>query len=76
MPFSEIIDFCGGNETDLNRSISAYVDMEKHYRDVIPEDGKFDTTRFSGFVELQKPGIKEAILAANYSLTDFARWIH
>jgi hypothetical protein len=76
MPFSEIIDFCGGNETDLNRSISAYVDMEKYYRDVVPEDGKFDTTRFSGFVELQKPGIKEAILAADYSLTDFARWIH
>ena len=76
MPFSEIIDFCGGNETDLNRSITAYVDMEKHYRKVVPEDGKFDTTRFSGFVELQKPGIKEAIFAAGYDLTDFAKWIH
>lgn len=76
MPFSEIIDYCGGNESELNRSISAYVEMEKYYREIIPEDGKFDTTRFSGFVELQRPGIKEAIYAAGYDLTDFAKWIH
>ncbi len=48
MPFSEIINFCGRNETDLDRIISAYEDMEKYYRDVVPEDSRFDTTRFSG----------------------------
>jgi hypothetical protein len=27
-------------------------------------------------VELQKPGVKEAITKAGFNLTDFARWIH
>lgn len=76
MPFSEIIDYCGGNEVDINRSITAYLEMEKYYRDVIPEDGKFDATRFSGFVELQKPGVKESIYASGFSLSDFAKWVH
>lgn len=37
---------------------------------------RFDTRRFSGFVELQKPGIKQAVVEASYILTDFAQWIH
>lgn len=50
--------------------------MEKYYRPVVPDDGSFDTSRFSGFVELQKPGVKEAIAKAGFTLTDFAHWIH
>ena len=76
LPFSQIVDFCGGRQKDVLESINAYSDMEKYYRPVVPDDGSFDTSRFSGFVELQKPGVKEAIAKAGFSLTDFAHWIH
>ena len=76
LPFSRIVDFCGGRQKDVLESINAYSDMEKYYRAVVPDDGSFDTSRFSGFVELQKPGVKEAIAKAGFTITDFARWIH
>jgi hypothetical protein len=75
LPFSQIVDFCGGRQKEVLESINAYSDMEKHYRPLVDE-GNFDTSRFSGFVELQKPGVKEAITKAGFTLTDFARWIH
>jgi hypothetical protein len=50
--------------------------MEKYYRPVVPDDGSFDTSRFSGFVELQRPGVKEAIAKAGFTPADFAQWIH
>ena len=49
--------------------------MEEYYRPLV-DDGSFDTSRFSGFVELQKPGVKEAISKAGFSLSDFAQWVH
>lgn len=76
LPFSTIVDFCGGRQTEVSTSIDAYVDMESHYRPVIPDDGDFDTTRFSGFVELQRPGVKQAIFQAGFDLAHFANWIH
>ena len=75
LPFSTIIDFCGGRQTEISTFINAYVDMEDYYRPIIADDGDFDTTRFSGFVELQKPGIKQAIAQAGFDHTDFAVWI-
>ena len=50
--------------------------MEKDYREVIPSDGDFDTSRFSAFVELQKPNIAEAISAHGFNLKDFSTWVH
>jgi len=76
LPFATIVDYCGGRQTEVVESINAYSDMEQYYRPVVGDDGDFDTTRFSGFVELQKPGVKQAITAAGFDLTDFARWIH
>jgi len=76
LPFARIVDFCGGRQKDVLESINAYSDMEKYYRPVVPDDGSFDTSRFSGFVELQKPGVKESIAKAGFTITDFARWIH
>jgi hypothetical protein len=76
LPFAQIVDFCGGRQKEVLELINAYSDMEKYYRDVVPDDGSFDTSRFSGFVELQKPGVKEAIAKAGFTLTDFSRWIH
>lgn len=76
LPFATIVDFCGGRQSEVTEHINAYTDMEKYYRPLVNDDGSFDTTRFSGFVELQKTGVKQAISAAGYDLSDFARWIH
>lgn len=75
VPFNQLVDLCGGKRKELQDYIDAYSDMEKYYRRVIPEDGAFDATRFSAFVELQKPAIKQAILKAGHDLEDFARWV-
>lgn len=76
LPFATIVDYCGGRQTEVSESINAFADMEQYYRPVVGDDGDFDTTRFSGFVELQKPGVKQAITAAGFDFTDFAKWIH
>lgn len=76
MPLIELVSFCGGSKNDVMQSIKAYEDMEHHYRPVIEEDdGNFDPSRFSAFVELQKPGIKQALFRANYSERDFSSWV-
>ena len=76
MPTTELIGYCGGSRADVLQSIDAYLDMEIHYRPVIGSvDGDFDPSRFSAFVELQKPGIKQAIYKAGFSEGDFSRWI-
>jgi len=75
LPFDRIMDFAGGRQKEVYESINAFADMERYYRDVVPDDGSFDTKKFSGFVELQKPGIKESILAAGFGMRDFAKWI-
>jgi hypothetical protein len=74
-PFDRIVDFCGGNKREVQESIQAYADMEKYYRPLVDE-GKYDLTRFSGFVELQKPRVKEAVLTHGFSIGNFAAWIH
>ena len=76
LPFATIVDYCGGRQTEVLESINAYSDMEQYYRPVVGDDGAFDTTRFSGFIELQKSGIKQAIAATGFDLSDFAQWIH
>ena len=42
---------------------------------VLDEDGDFDPSRFSAFVELQKPGIKDAIFNAGYNEANFSKWV-
>jgi hypothetical protein len=75
VPFNQLVDLCGGKRKELQDYIDAYSDMEKYYRRIIPEDGAFDTTRFSAFVELQRPSVKQAILKAGHDIEDFARWV-
>lgn len=74
MDYSEMIALCGGNKTDIERQIDAYHDMNEYYRDRV-DDTAFHIDRFSGFVELQKPKIKEAIFDAGLELKDFGEWI-
>ena len=73
--FGRLVDFCGGNPKSIQEALDAFADMEKHYRPYLESDEDFDLTRFSGFVELQKPGVKEAINQAGLTLDDFGKWI-
>ena len=76
MPMQELVSFCGGSPSDVSRSIDAYTDMEAHYRPIVEQhDGAFDPSRFSAFVELQKPGIKRAIWHAGFDIRDFSEWV-
>ena len=74
MDYDELIARCGGNRTTITQQIDAYHDMNTYYRDVNNDDA-FRVDRFSGFVELQRAGIKEAIFNADLDLNDFGRWI-
>ena len=73
-PMQWIVDFCGGRQKEVTESIEAYIDMEQYYRPIVDE-GNFDTSRFSGFIELQKSGIKQSIVEAGFETSDFAKWI-
>lgn len=74
MPLALIVEYCGGREKEVVESINAFSDMETHYRPIVQE-GSFDTSRFSGFVELQKPNVKQAIAESGFTLGDFSAWI-
>jgi hypothetical protein len=75
MPLAMLVEYCGGREREVIESINAFSDMETFYRPIVHE-GNFDTSRFSGFVELQKPNIKQAILESGFTCTDFSHWIN
>jgi hypothetical protein len=76
MPFSLVVDYCGGNQKEVERLIDAYGDMEQYYRPIVEASDKyFDYTRFSGFVELQNPRIAQSLATFQFSKTDFAKWI-
>ena len=69
-----LLPYCGGNQRDVTRSIQAYSDMEEFYRPLC-EPNEFNPERFSGFAEFQNPRIREAVLAAGFSGSDFAGWL-
>ena len=72
----QIVDFCGGQRTEVHRFIDAYNDMENYYRPLVRSDDQFDTTRFSAFVELQAPRVQEALVTSDYTKNDFAEWVN
>ena len=74
MDYDELIARCGGNKTTITRQIDAFHEMNEFYRDVSSDDA-FKVDRFSGFVELQKPNIKDSIFSAGFDLHDFGSWI-
>ena len=75
MPLDRLVDLCGGDRRDVQRSINAYADMENHFRKLFEPGEDYKTERYSGFVELQSPKVKTAILKAGFNLDDFAMWI-
>jgi len=74
LPLSTIVELCGGRRKEIAEYIDAYRDMEKYYRPILNSDSDFDPARFSAFVELQKPNVKQAVLE-EFTLTNFAEWI-
>ncbi len=75
LPLSTIVELCGGRRKEIVEYFDAYRDMEKHYRPILDSDGDFDPTRFSAFVELQKPNVKQAIFDADFTFTNFSEWV-
>lgn len=77
MPFSRLVDYCGGSQKVVLESIDAFADMNAYFRPLCDDEGAvFDPRRFSGFVELQKNNVKTAISEAGFELSDFAKWIY
>jgi hypothetical protein len=74
MPMSFLEDYCGGRRREVERYIQAYSDMEKFYRPLVDEND-FDPTRFSAFVELQKPAIINELISHGKDQTDFSTWV-
>lgn len=75
MPLDRLVDLCGGDRRDVQRSINAYADMENHFRKLFEVGEYYQTEKFSGFVELQSNKVKTAILKAGFNLDHFAGWI-
>ncbi len=74
LDYDQIIQLAGGNSRDIQQRIDAYENMNEHYRDKVSDDA-FKIERFSGFVELQKAGIKDSIFDAGLTLDNFGEWI-
>lgn len=75
LTLKQIVDYCGGREKEVAEYIEAYEMMEKYYRPQLESDDQFDPSRFSAFVELQRPRVKQAIIGAGFDYKDFSRWI-
>jgi hypothetical protein len=75
LTLKQIVDYCGGREREVADYIEAYEVMESSYRKQLDSDDEFDPTRFSAFVELQRPSVKQAIVNTGFTLDDFARWV-
>jgi hypothetical protein len=77
MPMSEIVSYCGGNSeaTKVKQMIVAYQDMQQYYRPLCSDDAMFNIKKFSGFVELQKRNVIDALTLHGYNKTDFSQWM-
>jgi hypothetical protein len=77
LSINEILDYCGGNarKREIEEYIAAYEDMQSHYIPLVGQNQP-DYSRFSAFVELQKPQVKQAVLKAGFTLDNFAQWVH
>lgn len=77
LSLSQILDFCGGSarKREIEEYIFAYTDMQNHYIPLVGANPP-DYSRFSAFVELQKPNVKQSIAKAGFTMDDFAKWVH
>jgi hypothetical protein len=74
MPLSFLVDYCGGRQREVERYIQAYSDMENFYRPLVGDED-FDPTRFSAFVELQKPSVINELVNRGKGQHEFSGWV-
>lgn len=74
LTMAQIFDFCGGRKREVLDYIAAFNDMEEHYRPLVTDD-QFDQSRFSAFVELQRPRVKQTIVNHKFTFGDFSEWV-
>lgn len=75
LTMDQIVDFCGGRKREVMDYIAAYQEMETFYRPVVTDD-EFDQSRFSAFVELQRPRVRQSVINHKFTFTDFSKWVH
>lgn len=75
LTLDQIVEFCGGRRRQVLDLIDAFQDMEQHYRHQLDSDADFDASRFSAFVEYQRPNVQAAVVNSGFSKDDFARWV-
>jgi hypothetical protein len=77
LSMSEIHGHCGGGgrRREIEDYIQAYADMQDHYVPLL-DGGPIDQSRFSAFVELQKPQVLTALARHGYTKADFSKWVN
>lgn len=77
LPMPTIISMCGGRKNEIEKSIDAYVYMERFYRAYVQTKPyyDYDTRNFSKFAEYQNSRVKNSIIQAGYSEEQFAVWV-
>jgi len=76
LTLDQIVEFCGGRRRQILDYVAAFHDMENHYRPRVAEAGAaFDASRFSAFVELQRPRVCNALATGGFTKDDFAQWV-
>ncbi len=77
LPMNAIISMCGGNKSAIEKSIEAYVYMERFYRPYVAKksDIEYDTRNFSKFLEYQNGTIKNSLKQKGFEEDQFAKWV-
>lgn len=77
LPMPTIISMCGGRKNEIEKSIDAYVYMERFYRAYVQTKPyyDYDTRNYSKFAEYQNSRVKNSIIQAGYSEDQFAVWV-
>lgn len=71
-----IISMCGGNGSDIKKSIDAYKYMIQFYKPYTNELGlDFDVSEYSKFKEYENSKIKSSIKKRNFPANEFAKWV-
>ena len=71
-----IISMCGGNGSDIKKSIDAYKYMVNFYKPYTKEKGlDFDVSEYSKFKEHENSKIKSSIEKRHFEANEFAKWV-
>lgn len=76
LPINEIVSYCGGKGSEINKLINAYCDMKEYYEPIAIKIGEdLDPREFSKFSELQNKVIIDSLILHQYTKADFAKWV-